>query len=334
MNNIINKAGLFTICIVLLILGGGCKKKMNISGKIEGAWQTQWENKIKKDNADLNVNETLFFNSDNVNGSKGDFDQIFQGNVRLEGNETRVPFTLIITGDWKVKDQNEVELDYDLNKLVLIIGNSNIEEDLDKEGVKLQSGEWIAGLLQSGMESEKGNSVSSTKKDEAKRVLTSFFKDRFHEINKDKGGLLSVEIEGEMMTCKDSKGAFGKKITYDKLDIDKLKAKAEKNSSKSDKKSSDDSEDKAKRSHEKSGYGEYDWLLTRRVTYSDIAGKSSKELRIMRNYIYARHNYRFKSADLMKHFRQYDWYSPLYDDVSSDLSSLEMSNVQFIKSYE
>lgn len=79
---------------------------------------------------------------------------------------------------------------------------------------------------------------------------------------------------------------------------------------------------------------DYDWLSNYRVSYSDIAGKSSSELRIMRNYIYARHGYRFKSRDLHQYFAQYPWYSPLYNDVYGRLNSTEKANVQFIKSYE
>ena len=79
---------------------------------------------------------------------------------------------------------------------------------------------------------------------------------------------------------------------------------------------------------------DYDWLSSYKVTYSDIAGKSGSELRVMRNYIYARHGYKFKSKDLQQYFAQYPWYTPLYNDVSGSLNSVEKANVQFIRSYE
>lgn len=79
---------------------------------------------------------------------------------------------------------------------------------------------------------------------------------------------------------------------------------------------------------------DYDWLSNYRVTHSDIVGKSGSELRIMRNYIYARHGYKFKSKDLQQYFAQYSWYTPLYSDVSGALNATEKANVQFIKSYE
>ena len=80
--------------------------------------------------------------------------------------------------------------------------------------------------------------------------------------------------------------------------------------------------------------GSMSYLTSRKIGYNDIAGKSQDELRIMRNYIYAVHGYKFKSADLQRYFGQFSWYTPLYSDVSGQLSSIEKFNVQFIKSYE
>lgn len=78
----------------------------------------------------------------------------------------------------------------------------------------------------------------------------------------------------------------------------------------------------------------YEFLCERSVTYDDIAGKSSAELRIMRNYIFARHSYIFKSADLREYFSQFSWYTPKYVDVTRDLSKMEQNNVQYIKKHE
>lgn len=79
---------------------------------------------------------------------------------------------------------------------------------------------------------------------------------------------------------------------------------------------------------------DYDWLCQRRATEDDLAGKSKKELRIMRNYIFARHGMIFKSKSLKRYFKQFDWYSPTRKDVASDMSQIELDNVRFIKSYE
>lgn len=77
----------------------------------------------------------------------------------------------------------------------------------------------------------------------------------------------------------------------------------------------------------------YTWLSMREVTYSDVAHLSKKELRLMRNAIYAMHGHVFKSDDLRKHFSQFAWYIPV-GDASAKLSKLEKANVAFIQSYE
>lgn len=79
---------------------------------------------------------------------------------------------------------------------------------------------------------------------------------------------------------------------------------------------------------------DYDWLCQRRATEDDLAGKGKKELRFMRNYIFARHGMIFKSKSLKRYFKQFDWYSPTRKDVASDMSQIELDNVRFIKSYE
>lgn len=78
----------------------------------------------------------------------------------------------------------------------------------------------------------------------------------------------------------------------------------------------------------------YAWLSQRYVTASDLSGLSKSELRILRNSIYARHGYKFKSADLLQYFSQYSWYVPAYSNVESSLSKIERSNVATIQSWE
>ena len=75
-------------------------------------------------------------------------------------------------------------------------------------------------------------------------------------------------------------------------------------------------------------------LVYNTVSTSDLAGKSSHELRLLRNYIFAKHYYSFRSADLMNFFQGYSWYQPLYSNVSADLSTVEQRNVQTIKRLE
>ena len=77
----------------------------------------------------------------------------------------------------------------------------------------------------------------------------------------------------------------------------------------------------------------YDWLSTREVTAKDLENKTPEQLKIMRNWIYARHGYIFKTPELSDYFSQFPWYKPT-TTVAPNLTKLEQANVAMIKSYE
>lgn len=82
---------------------------------------------------------------------------------------------------------------------------------------------------------------------------------------------------------------------------------------------------------------EMEKLSSEKLTDADLAGKSADELRLMRNYIYAVHNYKFRSTDLQDYFSRFDWYEPENGDMQAvygELSAVERYNVEFIKSKE
>jgi hypothetical protein len=81
-------------------------------------------------------------------------------------------------------------------------------------------------------------------------------------------------------------------------------------------------------------YERFIHISERLLTEDDIKGFSKPELRILRNEIYARHGYIFKSKDLQDYFSAKDWYSPKYEDVASLLNTIEKQNVEFIKKHE
>ncbi len=70
------------------------------------------------------------------------------------------------------------------------------------------------------------------------------------------------------------------------------------------------------------------------LSRSELAGYSSWDLRIMRNEIFAKYGYIFKSEDLRNYFSQQSWYKPRYSDVSGRLTSTERQNAATIKSME
>jgi hypothetical protein len=80
--------------------------------------------------------------------------------------------------------------------------------------------------------------------------------------------------------------------------------------------------------------GEYPEASVRYLMYSDIVGKTKRQLKIMRNEVFMRHGYIFKTDDMRKQFSNYPCYNPTYNDVTNMLSDIEKQNVEFIKQYE
>jgi len=80
--------------------------------------------------------------------------------------------------------------------------------------------------------------------------------------------------------------------------------------------------------------GEY-WFLSSDSLYgNDLLYIPPSELRIMRNEIFARYGYKFKSNDLLDYFMKQKWYKPLFQNVDTFLNSTEKHNINFIKQYE
>ena len=82
------------------------------------------------------------------------------------------------------------------------------------------------------------------------------------------------------------------------------------------------------------GSGKFQEASDRVLTAADIAGLSQFDLKIMRNEIYARHGYIFKTKDMKAYFNGQSWYTPSYDNVISFLSETEKKNIELIKRYE
>jgi len=59
-----------------------------------------------------------------------------------------------------------------------------------------------------------------------------------------------------------------------------------------------------------------------------------QNLKIMRNEIYARYGYKFKTKDMIDYFGTKEWYTPQYDDVSQKLTEIERINVALIQELE
>lgn len=70
------------------------------------------------------------------------------------------------------------------------------------------------------------------------------------------------------------------------------------------------------------------------LTEAEIAGIDKRNLKMLRNEIFARHGYIFKNRQLNDYFLSKTWYHPVSEDVSSKLSNIEKKNADFLKKHE
>lgn len=77
---------------------------------------------------------------------------------------------------------------------------------------------------------------------------------------------------------------------------------------------------------------QFDYLAEHYLDAADLSSYNSTELRILRNAIYALHNYDFDSADLRSYFDNFSGYAALTKNVN--LNKIEQANVNLIQKYE
>ena len=82
------------------------------------------------------------------------------------------------------------------------------------------------------------------------------------------------------------------------------------------------------------GNGRFPEASIRLLIAADIDNLNKADLKIMRNEIYARHGYIFKTADMMDYFSGQSWYEPRFENVDNLLTAIEKSNITFIKKFE
>lgn len=302
--------------IISALIATGCTGKgPDVSGKLEGVWETKWEDG-KGDGIDkLKTEEIIAFLNDEYSDSKGKFRQAFVGDADIEdGSSCR--FVVAVSGTWSVQDTDGVALKYNTSDVhTTILSDDDLFDTED--ALKYITGEWSAPI---GKMSDSSIFPNSSTNKNAEKVIDSYFKEMFSDMNEDDPTMLSVEVKGFRMECKVNPKFmffFGRRQKYELLDID-----------------IQDLTNVKPVPTTRSNLPNYDWLSQRYVDYSDISDKDSDELRIMRNYIYARHGYIFKSPELTEYFSQYSWYDPRYTDVGYDLNDVEIANVAFIQRYE
>jgi len=81
--------------------------------------------------------------------------------------------------------------------------------------------------------------------------------------------------------------------------------------------------------------GKYPQASKRLLSKDDLIKLSKSDLKIMRNEIFARYGYKFKSGGEMdNYFNNQDWYSKQHDNVNDFLTDLEKENLKLIRQIE
>lgn len=68
--------------------------------------------------------------------------------------------------------------------------------------------------------------------------------------------------------------------------------------------------------------------------YEDIVSLNEDELSILRNSIYAKYGYKFKTSKYKDYFSKYNWYESKYDDVNAYLTLSDLKNIDLILKLE
>ncbi len=80
--------------------------------------------------------------------------------------------------------------------------------------------------------------------------------------------------------------------------------------------------------------GQYKQASCKKLNNNDLKDLDKQELRLMRNEIFARYGYKFKSIDLQKYFISKDWYHGYATNVDKYLTDIEKQNIELISKFE
>ncbi len=80
--------------------------------------------------------------------------------------------------------------------------------------------------------------------------------------------------------------------------------------------------------------GKYQFASTQLLVDNVLSKYTVNQLKIMRNEIFARHGYVFKTTEMNEYFSKQDWYKPVGGNIGEKMNEIEKLNVQLIKRYE
>lgn len=80
--------------------------------------------------------------------------------------------------------------------------------------------------------------------------------------------------------------------------------------------------------------GLYPEASQRILNANDLKGLNNFDLKVMRNEIYARYGYIFKTQEMKDYFNEQNWYKGKHKNVDKFLTEIERKNIEFIKKFE
>lgn len=198
---------IWSFVTALLIIS--CSKKEDISGKVEGIWQTEWDDMLDGDLDNMTVKEIIALNDD------GTFEQIFSGSIDFDDwdNETQVAYAVLIEGKWHVGKPDKIVLQYDMNQFEVEIGKSAIEADYSDAAIGLLTGNW-GGALSGFLKGSNTDKLNQKVEAEVEKQVKKYFRDMFVNINKDKKAFSNVEISSGTLSAKINHGFMGRDCVY------------------------------------------------------------------------------------------------------------------------
>lgn len=195
-----------------------CSRPANLVGKIDGVWETEWEDYIGKDDVDdIRLKETLVLTPDKNNPRHGKFGQIFAGEVDFDDfeYEQTLDFRAAVSGTWRIVDNDNLEMSYDLESLRVSTGKSNVKVDYTDAVVDLLTGDVtsavVGGLMGSGVQNKANERINKA----VSKQVDNYFRNYLRELKHNKKAMKDIKIERGMMKCKINTGFFGREAIYD-----------------------------------------------------------------------------------------------------------------------
>lgn len=218
MNVLINLSRVMTV-IVLSWLAVSCSKSESLVGRIDGVWETEWDDYIGEDDVDdIRLKETLVLKPDLNNPRRGKFGQVFAGEVDFDDfeYEQTIDFQVAVSGTWKIVDGANLQMSYDLESMNVSTGKSNVEIDYTDAVVDLLTGDLasavVGGLMGSGEEKKVNQRINKA----VSKQVETYFRNYLRELKHNKKAIKDISIERDILKCKINSGFLGRKALYDR----------------------------------------------------------------------------------------------------------------------